>query len=163
MMQRVQKSYIGERGCKISARSCVDCHRRKVRCDKGVPCAHCSKAGLTCVYPKRETEPKALTLQHLSDRLERLESTLSHSCQGEASAASDRDNQVQHGVESPPGQSNSKPWELLLNDGNVVQYVNNSNIKDLLQDVSADQPFLAKYVYSLIAGRTHQDQASFKY
>ncbi|THC89879.1 hypothetical protein EYZ11_010667 [Aspergillus tanneri] len=27
-------------------------------------------------------------------------------------------------------------WELLLNDGQIVQYVNNSNIKDLLQDNS---------------------------
>jgi methionine-rich copper-binding protein CopC len=33
-------------------------------------------------------------------------------------------------------QSNNMSWEVLLNDGHVVQYVNNANIKDLLQDVS---------------------------
>ncbi|OQD86763.1 hypothetical protein PENANT_c007G11380 [Penicillium antarcticum] len=63
-----------------------------------------------------------------------MESTLSRACQAGVSAASDSDHQVQPGVDSPPTQSDSKTWELLLNDGNVVQYVNNSNIKDLLQD-----------------------------
>lgn len=37
-------------------------------------------------------------------------------------------------------QRNNMSWEVLLNDGHVVQYVNNPNIKDLLQDVSNTAP-----------------------
>lgn len=33
-------------------------------------------------------------------------------------------------------QRDNMSWEVLLDDGHVVQYVNNPNIKDLLQDVS---------------------------
>ncbi|KAE8372168.1 hypothetical protein BDV26DRAFT_286185 [Aspergillus bertholletiae] len=33
-----------------------------------------------------------------------------------------------------PEQRSTKPWELLLNDGQHVHYVNNPNIKDLLHD-----------------------------
>jgi hypothetical protein len=38
-------------------------------------------------------------------------------------------------VLSAPREQSSRHWELLLNDGQRVQYVNNSNIVDLLQDV----------------------------
>ena len=44
-------------------------------------------------------------------------------------------------VLSMPREQSSRHWELLLNDGQRVQYVNNSNIVDLLQDVGT-QPFL---------------------
>ncbi|KAI5455589.1 hypothetical protein BGZ63DRAFT_368628 [Mariannaea sp. PMI_226] len=60
-------------------RSCEGCHQRKIRCDRGVPCTHCSKHGMTCVYPTRDHDPaqKPLTLRDISNRLERLESLLS--------------------------------------------------------------------------------------
>ena len=37
------------------ALSCVECRRRKIKCDRGEPCAHCKKsAGIKCVYSKND-------------------------------------------------------------------------------------------------------------
>ena len=149
---------------KPGARSCLGCHRRKVRCDRGVPCANCSKCGLTCAYRTKNSEVarKCPTLQDISDRLERMEGLLSRSAEGSrvttVSAAEsgggggggrdESQSQVQvhfgasinaaaeqHPSDQPSGRST---WELLLNDGHVVQYVNNSNIEILPRDVSLD-------------------------
>ncbi|KAF4461617.1 fungal specific transcription factor domain-containing [Fusarium albosuccineum] len=35
----------------LSQRSCVTCRRRKVKCDKSVPCANCVRRGAACVFP----------------------------------------------------------------------------------------------------------------
>lgn len=142
-MLRVQKSSPEAKGdsqYKLGARSCIACHRRKVRCDRGVPCTNCSKCDSTCVYPtkdKDKDDQRNPTLQHISDRLGRLETLLLHLVGPRISAP---DAELQGQVQDPPtfgsGQRNHKPWELLLNDGNNVQYVNNSNLRDLLQNVS---------------------------
>lgn len=31
-------------------KSCVNCHRRKVKCDKIIPCSNCDRLDLTCEY-----------------------------------------------------------------------------------------------------------------
>ncbi|KAE8420276.1 hypothetical protein BDV36DRAFT_293409 [Aspergillus pseudocaelatus] len=42
--------------------SCVECHRRKVRCDRNDPCGRCSAAEIRCVYAAdRDEEPHSLT------------------------------------------------------------------------------------------------------
>jgi len=33
--------------------ACLQCNRRKVRCDKGAPCSLCKKADVKCEYPER--------------------------------------------------------------------------------------------------------------
>lgn len=45
-----------------TAQSCVQCRQRKVRCDRGYPCAPClrSKSSLECAYDRRNT-PKGNT------------------------------------------------------------------------------------------------------
>lgn len=35
----------------LSLRSCVTCRRRKVKCDKAIPCANCARHGSKCVFP----------------------------------------------------------------------------------------------------------------
>lgn len=35
----------------LSVRSCVTCRRRKVKCDKAIPCANCARHGSKCVFP----------------------------------------------------------------------------------------------------------------
>lgn len=59
-------------------RSCERCHRRKVRCDRIVPCNNCLRHGMTCVYPEKDDEPsaKSPSLREISDRLERVETIL---------------------------------------------------------------------------------------
>jgi hypothetical protein len=42
----------------LTARSCVTCRRRKVKCDKQVPCSNCTKAGSQCVFPAPGRAPR---------------------------------------------------------------------------------------------------------
>ncbi|KAH8648864.1 hypothetical protein BGZ61DRAFT_376263 [Ilyonectria robusta] len=60
-------------------RSCVICHRRKVRCDKQSPCSQCSRGGYTCLYP--QTGPpvrrvRKTTITDVASRISELEKTL---------------------------------------------------------------------------------------
>lgn len=145
-MHRIQKASASDsnsgashtQSSKIGARSCLGCHQRKVRCDRGVPCKNCSRYSISCIYPRREPEGKAATVQRISDRLERLENIISQTkVSGPSNAAEAQDDGSQK--KSGSTQSSHEPWELLLNDGQGMQYVNNSNIKDLLQDVSGNR------------------------
>jgi hypothetical protein len=42
----------------LNPRSCVTCRRRKVRCDKHMPCANCRRAQIPCVFPAPERAPR---------------------------------------------------------------------------------------------------------
>ncbi|KAH8692077.1 hypothetical protein BGW36DRAFT_303394 [Talaromyces proteolyticus] len=121
---------------KPGGRSCLSCHRRKVRCDHGVPCANCSRYGYTCVYPTKnsDTAGKTPTLQNISNRLERIENLLSRFAESSRVAtesvveggSSDSGGKSQTQVQPQSGTNvnataNQHPrkstWELLLNDG----------------------------------------------
>lgn len=42
----------------LNPRSCVTCRRRKVRCDKHMPCGNCRKAQIQCVFPAPGRAPR---------------------------------------------------------------------------------------------------------
>ena len=42
----------------INPRSCTVCRRRKVKCDKKMPCGNCVKAGNDCVFPASRGVPQ---------------------------------------------------------------------------------------------------------
>ncbi|RDL42451.1 uncharacterized protein BP5553_02430 [Venustampulla echinocandica] len=42
----------------LTARSCVTCRRRKVRCDKQFPCSNCTRAGSQCIFPAPGRAPR---------------------------------------------------------------------------------------------------------
>jgi hypothetical protein len=158
---------------RLGARSCRGCHQRKVRCDRGVPCTNCSRCGISCVYPTKDKDEtrKTITLQNISERLERLEVLLSRFLESSqvttgsgadlGSGESQTQIQVQHCANvkatRPVNQrsSNQRPckstWQLLLNDGQVAQPTNNSDVEMLLQDVRLD--FL-KYIQNLLPSIT---------
>ncbi|KAJ5629161.1 hypothetical protein N7528_002818 [Penicillium herquei] len=59
-----------------TARSCVTCRRRKVRCNKRSPCSNCVKASTECVFPPPGRAPRKSRRQpdvDLQARLRRLE------------------------------------------------------------------------------------------
>ncbi|KAJ5917666.1 hypothetical protein N7466_011220 [Penicillium verhagenii] len=60
-------------------RSCLRCHERKVRCDKGTPCNKCSRLNVPCEYPGpkrvKRRAPKT-TSTDLVERLEQLERSI---------------------------------------------------------------------------------------
>lgn len=42
----------------LNPRSCVTCRRRKVRCDKHMPCSNCRRAQISCVFPAPGRAPR---------------------------------------------------------------------------------------------------------
>ncbi|KAI1863130.1 hypothetical protein JX265_001443 [Neoarthrinium moseri] len=42
----------------LNPRSCVTCRRRKVRCDKHMPCSNCRKAHISCIFPAPGRAPR---------------------------------------------------------------------------------------------------------
>lgn len=42
----------------LHVRSCVTCRRRKVKCDKQDPCAHCVRGKTECIYPAAGRAPR---------------------------------------------------------------------------------------------------------
>lgn len=42
----------------LNPRSCVTCRRRKVRCDKQMPCSNCRRAQISCVFPAPGRAPR---------------------------------------------------------------------------------------------------------
>ena len=42
----------------LNPRSCVTCRRRKVRCDKHMPCSNCRRAQISCIFPAPERAPR---------------------------------------------------------------------------------------------------------
>lgn len=74
-------------------RSCLRCHERKVRCDKGTPCNKCMRLRVPCDYPgpKRvKRRPPKTTVTDVMARLEQLEQSMSimtgssNSCTGQS-------------------------------------------------------------------------------
>ncbi|VUC28137.1 unnamed protein product [Clonostachys rosea] len=62
-------------------RSCILCHRRKIRCDKKEPCMHCVRADKECVYPPsgpRIRRTKRTLMADMSSRIQSLEKTLTN-------------------------------------------------------------------------------------
>jgi hypothetical protein len=143
---------------KLGARSCRACHQRKIRCDRGVPCTNCSRCGTTCTYPTKDKEVvrHTVTLQSISNRLERLEDLLSRFVEGNhfttgsavdtGGGVSQTQMQIRDSVDANvigtanQHSSNQRPckstWQLLLNDEQVFQSTNDSNVEMLLRDVS---------------------------
>ncbi|KAK0657873.1 fungal-specific transcription factor domain-containing protein [Cercophora newfieldiana] len=60
----------------VNPRSCVTCRRRKVRCDKLMPCSNCRRAQIPCIFPApgraprrpRPKDPNAPSKQPSSER-----------------------------------------------------------------------------------------------
>lgn len=60
-------------------RSCVLCHRRKIRCDRQTPCLACVRARLTCTYPSSDKPIRRVrkaTIADVASRISDLEKTI---------------------------------------------------------------------------------------
>ncbi|KAJ5902618.1 hypothetical protein N7495_003146 [Penicillium taxi] len=53
-------------------KSCLECRRRKIKCDRGLPCSYCVKVMIRCTHP-----PKKANSKNLATRVENLEQTIS--------------------------------------------------------------------------------------
>ncbi|KAF3398006.1 Bikaverin cluster transcription factor bik5 [Penicillium rolfsii] len=60
-------------------RSCLRCHERKVRCDRGIPCNKCVRLNVPCQYPgprRAKRRPPKTTVTDVVARLEQLERSI---------------------------------------------------------------------------------------
>ncbi|KAF2757283.1 RPE65-domain-containing protein [Pseudovirgaria hyperparasitica] len=96
--------------------TCEACTRRKVKCDKKVPCTNCDRSGVTCVPVERQRLPRGRHLNRRSepsndadvrDRLARLESLVlqqsNNLAQTKSPSNADEEGEPSSTPESRPG------------------------------------------------------------
>jgi hypothetical protein len=74
-----ESSRISSANTRRFERSCALCHRRKVRCDKKLPCSTCTRMGVLCCYPsanKPSARKEKATISDIASRLAQLERTI---------------------------------------------------------------------------------------
>jgi hypothetical protein len=61
-------------GAAIPSLSCIQCAKRKVRCDRSNPCSNCRRRkGDVCEYPLPQLKRSSIFLNEDSERLQKLE------------------------------------------------------------------------------------------
>lgn len=65
----------------VAAKSCLECRRRKIKCDKSIPCSYCVKVKINCRYPAAKSSPNKGETPNpsnevLSARIDGVENTL---------------------------------------------------------------------------------------
>ncbi|OIW27881.1 hypothetical protein CONLIGDRAFT_655572 [Coniochaeta ligniaria NRRL 30616] len=122
-------------------RSCILCHRRKIRCDKKSPCATCTRTGVLCCYPASEQpvtrRPRKTTIADVAERLVRLERTLVaiSSSDSHTEAETPRESTVQASKPDGGGSDNvSVTEEFLLQNGDSSRYMNEILISRVLEE-----------------------------
>lgn len=125
-------------------RSCMICHRRKIRCDKKLPCMNCVRADVLCYYPEASQSvrrPHKTTIADVSARLARLERTIS------AVSNDPGVKQDTHPHEPPPPKDSSSvnpnnfavesvsAEEKLVQGGSLNLYLNEALLSRVLEEV----------------------------
>lgn len=59
-----------------SGRSCLECRRRKIKCDRSLPCAYCKRIKLQCTYPPWQQNRSTGGEEALEARVQFIESAL---------------------------------------------------------------------------------------
>ncbi|PGH16990.1 hypothetical protein AJ79_01374 [Helicocarpus griseus UAMH5409] len=63
-----------------SGHSCFECRRRKIKCDRSLPCSYCTRTKIKCAYPAPKTQVAEKSNYAVGDgivhRVERIESIL---------------------------------------------------------------------------------------
>jgi hypothetical protein len=65
----------------VAAKSCLECRRRKIKCDKSIPCSYCVKVKIKCRYPasnsvSNKDRNSSSSNEVLSARINGIENTL---------------------------------------------------------------------------------------
>ncbi|KAA8651223.1 hypothetical protein EYZ11_005195 [Aspergillus tanneri] len=112
-------------------RSCLQCHQRKVRCSKTLPCAACSRLGVSCRYPSAD-RPRRVQKATITDRVAQLERSLAVLANSPSSSSpSDPKRDTSYLPDLPP--SPSRRQELLVPDGISTRYINETFLSRILK------------------------------
>ncbi|OJJ45251.1 hypothetical protein ASPZODRAFT_70052 [Penicilliopsis zonata CBS 506.65] len=120
-------------------RSCLHCHKRKVRCNKASPCSNCVRLRVPCRYPgpvQGKRRAGKTSISDVSERLARLERTLTAlSLPGgarEAAAIVSRDRGI--GSSNTESESSQSPSEgILIPGGSSTPYINDLLMSQVLE------------------------------
>ncbi|KAJ5627954.1 Transcription factorfungi [Penicillium lividum] len=124
------------------ARSCLRCHERKVRCDKGSPCNKCSRLNVPCEYPGpkrvKRRAPKTPSTD-LVARLEQLERSIT-SIAGQSAQPTSR--QTSYSLDqSDTGRASSESSAVVSSRQTQVQPSHGFLVKN---GDYVDEPFLSR-------------------
>lgn len=137
-------------------RSCAVCHRRKVRCDKRVPCAACVRGGHECVYhdlgrPRRR-RTRQTTIATVASRLSELEKSIGTGNTGATTSPASNQSAIRRGSSTraladgthstpltaytPAPHDTGDSSEVLVQNGVTSQYVDESVISRMIEAAS---------------------------
>lgn len=132
-------------------RSCVICHRRKVRCDKRLPCSTCTRGGVLCCYPAGDKptprQPKS-TIADIASRLGQLEKTIialsedvtrpsKKTTDWECTSTEPKDDDGNTSIrDASPSRGSPVVDELLVENGSSSRYINEMLLSRVLEAVS---------------------------
>jgi hypothetical protein len=107
--------------------SCVVCARRKVRCDRKVPCFACTKHGVECVYPTHV--PPRRRKRQRSEESHRHGGFSFQNPSRQGSTGSARISNVDHlaTANNAPFSTTSAEQGMLLTDGGKSVYLDRSS------------------------------------
>ncbi|OGM45412.1 cytochrome P450 oxidoreductase GliC-like [Aspergillus bombycis] len=128
---------------RIMERSCTQCHQRKVRCSKTLPCSACVRLGAACRYPTTDANahrPRRVQKITITDRIAQLERSLAVLTNSTgASQGPDNPNvRVTSAALLPePPHSPNRRQELLVPDGASTRYINETFLSQILDKEKA--------------------------
>ncbi|QUC22972.1 uncharacterized protein UV8b_07213 [Ustilaginoidea virens] len=141
----------------VGQRSCATCRRRKVRCDKQLPCSPCARGGHDCSYPPKQPRAprvRKATISDVATRISNLEKTLITGLPEHGRVAFKTPPKRAEGGLAPaapasatgmnplPGAA-SPPGEILLGKGSSSQYFNEVLVSRVLGHESRVRSVLA--------------------
>ncbi|OJJ84645.1 uncharacterized protein ASPGLDRAFT_74065 [Aspergillus glaucus CBS 516.65] len=132
-------------------RSCTQCNRRKVRCDKNDPCGRCVKGGERCVFPEPKRAPRKLRRPPISEVVARLRQ-LEEEVEGLRSGSPAGDHDVSSSVSSRSDALHTNNYEgrFIVKEGKS-RYVGDEasavlgdkirELQDICSDSSSEEDF----------------------
>lgn len=118
------------------ALSCIECRRRKIRCDRNDPCTHCVSVRIQCTFkaygdePVGHQQPQRDTTSGLSARAPTRGPTAEHGNQLLTAANSPSDHARPIGVNGPNTDGNQLCRPRVAADTTAVGHNNASNTLD---------------------------------
>lgn len=136
----------------LNKRSCIECRRRKTRCDKRYPCSRCTKTSKQCVFPHsgRARKINGSTEAELTSRLRRLEGIVQklgvniegdqeNEAAHEPREANDDQEHAEISSQRSAAMLNGESgvgWNRLVDELGKYRYVNSEHWKNLCHEVS---------------------------
>ncbi|KAJ5928215.1 hypothetical protein N7466_007171 [Penicillium verhagenii] len=136
--------------------ACVECTRRKVKCDKILPCRNCTRKGTTCTRPRERSSPNpsttqserhilsrprpdtAATIETLQSRVRELEAALNESNEAALRSQIPRPDPPANHDSVSPAESIHSPFSVRNSNTNV-----DSNTPREIEDAATILEFLA--------------------